>query len=38
MSNYEKKNLKLIGTNQEDLKGISAYSQDSIATIKDIVF
>ena len=38
MSNYEKKNLKLIGTNQEDLKVISAYSQDSIATIKDIIF
>ena len=31
-------NLKLIGKNQEDLKVISAYIQDSIVTVKDIVF
>ena len=31
-------NLRLIGKNQDDLKVISAYLQDSIATIKDIVF
>lgn len=30
--------LKLIGKNIEDLKTISAYSQDSIAKIKDIVY
>tara|TARA_Y100000590_G_scaffold102429_1_gene116376 strand:+ start:8554 stop:8997 length:444 start_codon:yes stop_codon:yes gene_type:complete len=34
----KKENLKLIGKNQEDLKVISAYSQDSIVTVKDIVF
>ena len=33
-----KNNLKLIGNNQEDLKVISAYSQDSIVTIKDMVY
>jgi len=33
-----KSNLKLIGNNQEDLKVISAYSQDSIVAIKDITF
>ena len=38
MSNNEKNNLKLIGKNEEDLKIISAYLQDSIAIIKDIVF
>jgi len=38
MSENEKNNLKLIGKNQEDLKVISAYSQDSIVTIKDIIF
>ena len=32
------KKLKLIGKNQEDLKVISAYSQDSIVTVRDIVF
>jgi len=32
------KKLKLIGNNQEDLKVISAYSQDSIVTVRDIVF
>ena len=30
--------LKLIGKNIEDLKSISAYSQDSIVKIKDIVY
>ncbi len=30
--------LKLIGKNIEDLKTISAYSQDSIIKIKDIVY
>ncbi len=38
MSEDEKNNLKLIGKNQEDLKVISAYSQDSIVTVKDITF
>ena len=34
----EKVNLKLLGKNQEDLKVISAYLQDSILIVKDIVF
>ena len=34
----KKNNFKLIGKNQEDLKVISAYLQDSIVTVKDIVF
>ena len=38
MSKEEKINLKLIGKNQDDLKVISAYLQDSIVTIKDMVF
>ena len=38
MSADEKITLKLIGKNEEDLKVISAYLQDSIVTIKDIVF
>ena len=38
MSRDEQTNLKLIGKNQEDLKVISAYSQDSIVNVKDIVF
>ena len=38
MSEYEKNNLKLIGKSQEDLKVISAYSQDSIVTVKDMIF
>ena len=38
MSEDAKNNLKLIGKNKEDLKAISAYSQDSIVTIKDLVF
>ena len=29
--------LKLIGKNQEDLRVISAYSQDSIVSVRDIV-
>ena len=31
-------NLKLIGKNKEDLKIISAYLQDSIVSVSDIVF
>jgi hypothetical protein len=38
MSEDEKNNLKLIGKNQEDLKVISAYFQDSIVAVKDIIF
>ena len=38
MSEDGKKNLKLIAKNQEDLKVISAYSQDSIVAVKDIIF
>ena len=39
MSNdFKCNNLKLIGKNQNDLKVISAYSQDSVITVKDIVF
>ena len=38
MSEDAKNNLKLIGKNQEDLKVISAYSQDSIVAIKDMIF
>ena len=38
MSEDEKGNLKLIVRNQEDLKVISAYSQDSIVAVKDITF
>ena len=38
MSEYVKNNLKLIGKNQEDLKVISAYSQDSIVAAKDMIF
>ena len=38
MSEDEKKNLKLIAKSQEDLKVISAYSQDSIVAVKDIIF
>jgi len=38
MNNYETFNLKLLGRNQEDLKVISAYLQDSIVAIKDIAF
>ena len=37
---YDNKNnnLKLIGKNQNDLKVISAYSQDCVVTVKDMVF
>ena len=38
MSTDERINLKLSGKNQEDLKVISAYLQDSIIIVKDIVF
>ena len=38
MSVDEKTNLKLLGKNQEDLKVISAYLQDSILIVKNIVF
>ena len=38
MSVDKKTGLKLIGKNQEDLKVISAYLQDSVVTVKDIVF
>ena len=38
MSLNERVNLKLLGKNQEDLKIISAYLQDSIIFVKDIVF
>ena len=38
MSIDEKNNLKLIGKNQEDLKVISAYIQDSIVVVKEMVF
>ena len=38
MSVDERTNLKLLGKNQEDLKVISAYLQDSIITVRDIVF
>ena len=38
MRKYEKKNLKLIGKNYEDLNVISAYLQDSVLTLKDILF
>ena len=38
MSVDERTNLKLLGKNQEDLKVISAYLQDSVLIIKDTVF
>ena len=38
MSMNERVNFKLLGKNQEDLKIISAYLQDSIIIVKDIVF
>ena len=34
----EDSNLKLIGKNEEDLKTISAYIQDSVVAVKDMVF
>jgi len=38
MSMDKRVNLKLLGKNQEGLKIISAYLQDSILIVKDIVF
>ena len=38
MNKNEQKNLKLLGKNEEDLKVISAYLQDSVVKVKDIVF
>ena len=38
MSNDEKVNLKLIAKNHDDLKVLSAYLQDSIVSVKDMVF
>ena len=38
MSKDEKNTFKIIGKNKEDLKIISAYTQDSLVAIKDIVF
>ena len=38
MSMGEKANLKLLANNREDLKVISAYLQDSILIVKNIVF
>ncbi len=38
MSVNEKTNLKLICKNQEDLKVMSAYLQDSIVIVKDMTF
>tara|TARA_Y100000590_G_C14814251_1_gene673820 strand:+ start:39 stop:488 length:450 start_codon:yes stop_codon:yes gene_type:complete len=38
MTSGQKDNLKLIGKNEEDLKVMSAYLQDSIVLVKDIVF
>ena len=38
MSTDEKNRLRLIGKNQDDLKVISAYLQDSIVIVRDIVF
>ncbi len=38
MSSNDKINLKLTGKNKEDLRVISAYLQDSIVSIKNILF
>ena len=38
MKNNEKFNLKLLARNQEYLRVISAYFQDSVVTVKDVVF
>ena len=38
MNSEKKDNLRLIGNNQEDLKVISAYLQDSIVIVQDMVF
>jgi hypothetical protein len=38
MNSDGKFKINLIAKNQEDLKVISAYLQDSIVTVRDIVF
>jgi len=38
MNKNDENNLKLIGRNEEDLKVISAYLQDSVVVTKDILF
>ncbi len=38
MSTDEKNGLRLMAKNQDDLKVISAYLQDSIVIVRDIVF
>ena len=38
MSKDERISLKLLGKNHEDLKVISAYLQDSILIIRDLIF
>ena len=38
MSNDKNNKLRLIGKNDDDLKIISAYLQDSVLIIKDIVY
>ena len=38
MNEDEKIGLRLIGNNQEDFDVISAYLQDSVVTIRDIIF
>ena len=38
MSEDERNYLKLIGKNQEDLNVMSAYLQDSILIVKDMIF
>ena len=38
MSENVKNNLKLTGKNLEDLRVISAYCQDGIVTVKDMVY
>ena len=38
MNSDDKFKINLIAKNQEDLKVISAYLQDSIVTVRDIVF
>ena len=38
MNNNENNNLKLIGKNEEDLKIISAYLQDSVVIAKNIIY
>ena len=38
MKNNDGFNLKLLAKNQDDLKVISAHLQDSVVTVKDIIF